>query len=114
MAGIDAAVSYYEVVANAIVKQTVLDHDVLILMEGFQKELISVNVGRHSRVQGELVQDIDMPTRSVIAMVLTKDGAIIPDPNVRVLEGDSLLLYADRADISVLERLFGAHIPSNP
>ena len=114
MVGIDSAISFYEVVANAIVKQTVPDHGVLILMEGFQKELISVNVGRHSRVRDELIRDIDMPAKSVIAMVLTKDGAIIPEPNVRILEGDAVLLYADRSDTGVLERLFNTRIPMSP
>ena len=114
MVGIDSAISFYEVVANAIVKQTVLDHDVLIIMEGFQKELISVDVGRHSRVRDELIMDIDMPPKSVIAMVLTKEGAIIPEPNVRILEGDTVLLYADRSDSGVLERLFNTRIPLSP
>ncbi len=114
MVGIDSAVSFYEVVANAIVKQTVPDHGVLILMEGFQKELISVNVGHHSRVRDELIKDIDMPPKSVIAMVLTEDGAIIPEPSVRILEGDAVLLYADRSDTAVLERLFNARIPISP
>ena len=114
MVGIDSAISFYEVVANAIVKQTVPDHGVLILMEGFQKELISVNVGHHSRVRDELIRDIDMPPKSVIAMVLTEDGAIIPEPNVRILEGDAVLLYADRSDTGVLERLFNTRIPMSP
>jgi trk system potassium uptake protein TrkA len=114
MVGIDSAISFYEVVANAIVKQTVLGHDVLIIMEGFQKELISVDVGRHSRVRDELIMDIDMPPKSVIAMVLTKEGAIIPEPNVRILEGDTVLLYADRSDSGVLERLFNTRIPLSP
>ena len=114
MAGIDSAISFYEVVANTIVKQTVPDHGVLILMEGFQKEIISVNVRHNSKVRDELIRDIDMPPRSAIAMVLTKDGTIIPEPNVRILEGDAVLLYADRSDAPVLERLFNTRIPMSP
>lgn len=114
MAGIDAAISFYEVVANAIVKQTVSDLDVLLLMEGFQKELIGLEVGRRCRIRDERIGDIDMPERSVIAMVMNGDGATLPDPNLQVLEGDTLLIYADRADISLLERIFNRRIPVSP
>jgi len=112
--GIDSPISFYEVVANAIVKRTVPHYGVLILMEGFQRELISVDVGHNSRVRGELIKDIDMPPKSAIAMILTKDGAIIPESDVRILEGDAILLYADRSDAGVLEKLFSTRIPISP
>jgi len=113
MAGVDAAISYHEVAANVIVKQTVPDHHVLLL-EGFQRELIGLEVGHRCRIRGELIGDIDLPERSVIAMVITKEGAVFPEPHVRIMEGDTVILYADRADISILERIFNKPIPVSP
>jgi len=114
MAGVDAAISFDEVVANAVVKQTVPDLDVMLLTEGFQKELIGLEVGRKCRLREERIGDIELPERSVIAMVLTGNGAFLPDPDLRIMEGDTLLIYADRADISILERIFNRRIPVSP
>ncbi len=114
MVGIDSAVSYYEVVANEIIKQTVPEHEVLLLMEGFKNELISLMVGPRCRINGKSVEEIELPERSIIAMVITDDGPILPARDMVIKEGDALLIYADKMDVSVLERIFKLDIPVNP
>jgi trk system potassium uptake protein TrkA len=114
MAGIDSSISYHEVVANEIVKHTVPDYHVLMMMEGFKEELISLEVNSRCRIRGKMIGEIDLPDRSVIAMVITDGQAALPRADARILEGDTLLIYADKMDISALERIFSTNIPVDP
>lgn len=114
MSGVDAAIGYYHVVANEIVKQTVRDLEVLLLMEGFQEFLFGVTVNQRCRLNGTLVCDLDLPGRSVLAMVVKNGGPVVPTPDMTLSEGDVVLIYAVRQDIPRLERMFNTRIPQGP
>ncbi|WP_019176325.1 Trk system potassium transporter TrkA [Methanomassiliicoccus luminyensis] len=114
MAGIDAAVGYYGVVANEIVKKTVPDFEVVLLMNGAKEELISLKVGSRNRLRDVRLGDAKLPDRTSIAAVISDGTVIIPDPDTHIMDGDTLLIYADRSDISVLERMFHVNIPVSP
>lgn len=114
MSGVDAAIGYYHVVANEIVKQTVKDLEVLLLMEGFQELLFGVTVNERCRLSGTLVCDLDLPGRSTLAMVIKNGGPVVPTPDMTLNEGDVVLIYAVRQDIPRLERMFNTTIPQGP
>lgn len=114
MSGVDAAIGYYRVVANEIVKQTVKDLEVLLFMEGFHELLFGVTINERCRLSGTLVCDLDLPGRSALAMVVKNGGPVVPTPDMTLKEGDVVLIYAVREDISRLERLFNTKIPQGP
>ncbi|MDW5562627.1 MAG: Trk system potassium transporter TrkA [Methanomassiliicoccus sp.] len=113
MAGIDAAISYHEVVANEIVKATV-PNDCFLLLNGFEEALVSLKVNAHCRIRGDRFCQIELPERSTVAAVVFDGKAKMPNPDGYVMEGDTLLVYADKLDIIALERIFNLDIPVNP
>lgn len=114
MSGVDAAIGYYHVVANEIVKRTVPELNVLLLLEGFTEEFFGVVITDQCRQNGKMVDQIELPERSIIAMVVKEGKATIPTAETVLGEGDMVLIYASRPDISRLERMFRTHIPLNP
>lgn len=114
MAGIDTAVGYYSVVANEFVKKTVPDFEVVLLMNGAREELISLKVGSRNKLKDVRIGDAKLPDRSSIAAVISDGAVIIPDNDTHIRDGDTLLIYTDKSDISVLERLFHVNIPVSP
>lgn len=114
MSGVDAAVGYYHVVANEIVKQTVKDLEALLFVEGFQEFLFGIAVNGRSRLSGTLVCDLDLPGRSTMTMVIKDGGPVAPAPDMTLNEGDIVLIYAVREDIPRLERMFNTRIPQGP
>jgi trk system potassium uptake protein TrkA len=111
ISGVDAAIGYYHVVANEIVKHTVPDVEVLLLLEGFKEQFFGVRLNSKCRYCGSHLFDIDLPDRSMIAMIVRDDKAMVPSENTELKEGDLLLIYAFRQDIARLERMFRARIP---
>ena len=114
MSGVDAAIGYYHVVANEILKQTAKDLEVMLLMEGFQEFLLGVTVTESCRLKGTLVCDIDLPGRSGLVMVVKDGGPVVPTPEMSLEEGDVVLIYSVRQDIPRLERMFNTKIPQGP
>jgi trk system potassium uptake protein TrkA len=114
MSGVDAAIGYYHVVANEIVKQTVKDLEVLLFMEGFHESLFGITVNERCRLSGTLVCDLDLPGRSALAMVIKNGGPVVPTPDMTLDEGDVALIYAVREDIPHLERVLNTRIPQGP
>ena len=113
MAGIDSAISYHEVVANEVVKATVPNRS-LMFLNGFKEQLMSVMVTPRCRVHGKKLGQAKLPERSTIAAVVFDNNVTMPNPDAYIMEGDTLFIYADIMDVSVLERIFNTHIPMSP
>jgi len=111
MNGIDAAIGYYHVVANEIVKQTVPELEVFLLLEGFREQFFGITVNEKCRYGGCRVSEVDLPDRSTIAMVVRGGKATVPRDDTVLEVGDVILVYAIRQDIARLERMFHTHIP---
>ncbi|HRU11686.1 MAG TPA: Trk system potassium transporter TrkA [Methanomassiliicoccales archaeon] len=114
MSGIDASVGYYHVVANEIIKETVHNYEVMLLLEKFSEEFFDLRVNAGSRVIGKKLGEIDMPKMSSMALV-DKDGkAIIPSSETVIEEGDKVFIYAQQTAIAKLEWMFKTNIPTGP
>jgi len=111
MTGIDAAIGGFNVAVNEIVKKTMPEHEVLLLMETFSEEFFSIVVEAKCRLKGQRVGDITLPDRSIIALVIKDGEMLFPDENTIISEGDTVLIYAHSLDIPKLERMFRATIP---
>ncbi len=114
MSGIDASVGYYHVVANEIIKETVHNYEVMLLLEKFSEEFFDLKVTAGSRIVGKRLSDIDMPKMSSIALVVKDGKAIIPSPETVIEEGDKVFIYALQSAIAKLEWMFKANIPVGP
>jgi len=114
MSGIDASVGYYHVVANEIIKETVHNYEVMLLLEKFSEEFFDLKVTAGSRIIGKRIADIDMPKMSAIALVVKDGRALIPSPDMVVEEGDKIFIYALQSAIAKLEWMFKANIPVGP
>jgi trk system potassium uptake protein TrkA len=114
MSGIDASVGYYHVVANEIIKETVHNYEVMLLLEKFSEEFFDLKVTAGSRIIGKKISEIDMPKMSAIALVVKDGKAIIPSPETVVEEGDKVFIYALQSAIAKLEWMFKANIPVGP
>ncbi|OPX58690.1 MAG: hypothetical protein A4E30_01457 [Methanomassiliicoccales archaeon PtaB.Bin215] len=114
MSGIDASVGYYHVVANEIIKETVHNYEVMLLLEKFSEEFFDLKVTAGSRIVGKKIVDIDMPKMSAIALVVKEGKALIPSPETVVEEGDKVFIYALQSAIAKLEWMFKANIPVGP
>ncbi|MHC1681076.1 MAG: Trk system potassium transporter TrkA [Methanomassiliicoccales archaeon] len=111
MTGIDAAVGYYHVVANEIIKETVHNYEVMLLLEKFSEEFFDLKVLPGCRIINKKISEIDMPKMSSIALVVKDKKAIIPTPDTVVEEGDKVFIYAKQSAIAKLEWMFKANIP---
>ncbi len=111
MTGIDAAVGYYHVVANEIIKETVHNYEVMLLLEKFSEEFFDLKVLPGCRIINKRISEIDMPKMSSIALVVKDKKAIIPTPDTVVEEGDKVFIYAMQSAIAKLEWMFKANIP---
>ena len=114
MSGIDASVGYYHVVANEIIKETVHNYEVMLLLEKFSEEFFDLKVTAGSRIIGKKIIDIDMPKMSAIALVVKDGKAIIPSSETVIEEGDKVFIYALQSAIAKLEWMFKANIPVGP
>jgi trk system potassium uptake protein TrkA len=114
MSGIDASVGYYHVVANEIIKETVHNYEVMLLLEKFSEEFFDLKVTAGSRIVGKKLADIDMPKMSAIALVVKDGKALIPTPEMIIEEGDKVFIYALQSAIAKLEWMFKANIPVGP
>ena len=111
MKEMDVTIGYYHVVANEINKLMAPEFKVLVSMNGFAEEFISLKVASTSYVKDMTISDIDLPERTIIAMVVHEGSVQIPRPETTLMEGDLVLVYASINDVSQLERLFDARIP---
>jgi len=114
MSGIDASVGYYHVVANEIIKETVHNYEVMLLLEKFSEEFFDLKVTAGSRIVGKKIGEIDMPKMSAIALVVKEGKALIPSPEMVIEEGDKVFIYALQSAIAKLEWMFKANIPVGP
>jgi len=114
MSGIDASVGYYHVVANEIIKETVHNYEVMLLLEKFSEEFFDLKVTAGSRIVGKKISEIDMPKMSAIALVVKEGKALIPSPETVIEEGDKVFIYALQSAIAKLEWMFKANIPVGP
>jgi len=114
MSGIDASVGYYHVVANEIIKETVHNYEVMLLLEKFSEEFFDLKVTAGSRIIGKKLGEIDMPKMSSIALVVKDGKALIPSPETVIEEGDKVFIYALQSAIAKLEWMFKANIPMGP
>ena len=111
MTGIDAAVGYYHVVANEIIKETVHNYEVMLLLEKFSEEFFDLKVLPGCRIIGKKISEIEMPKMSSIALVVKDKKAIIPTPDTVIEEGDKVFIYAMQSAIAKLEWMFKVNIP---
>jgi len=114
MSGVDAAIGTYHVVANELVRQTVPDLEVLVLMAGFDEALIGVPVAEKCIYMGCQVSELRLPDRSVLGMVIRNDRPVPPTSDLILSGGDLLLIYASRQDVPQLEHMFNTKIPLGP
>ncbi|MFP4170774.1 MAG: Trk system potassium transporter TrkA [Methanomassiliicoccales archaeon] len=114
MTGIDASIGGFNVAVNDIVKKTVPEYEVMLLLEAFSEEFFSITVGSKCRLKGKKVGDIVLPDRSIIAIVVKEGNVIFPEKGTVIAEGDRVLIYAHSMDIPKLERIFKASIPVGP
>jgi trk system potassium uptake protein TrkA len=102
------------VVANEIIKETVHNYEVMLLLEKFSEEFFDLKVTAGSRIVGKKIADIDMPKMSAIALVVKDGKALIPSPETVIEEGDKVFIYALQSAIAKLEWMFKANIPMGP
>jgi len=114
MSGVDAAIGTYHVVANELVRQTVPDLEVLVLMAGFDEALIGVPIAEKCIYMGCPVSELRLPDRSVLGMVIRNERPIPPTSDLILSGGDLLLIYASRQDVPQLEHMFNTRIPLGP
>jgi len=111
MTGIDAAVGYYHVVANEIIKETVHNYEVMLLLEKFSEEFFDLKVMPGCRIIDKKISEIEMPKMSSIALVVKDKKVIIPTSETVIQEGDKVFIYAMQSAIAKLEWMFKANIP---
>jgi trk system potassium uptake protein TrkA len=111
MNGVDSSIGYYHLVANEIVKQTVPELEVFLLLEGFKEQFFGLTITERCKYSGCTIPEVDLPDRSIVAMVVRDGVAAVPGDDTVLKERDVVLIYASLQDISRLERMFHTHIP---
>lgn len=114
MSEIDADIGYYHVVTNEIIRIIYPGFKALLLLETFSEMLLSIEVKEDSEILGRSVEQIDLPDRSKIAMMLRDGMALVPYQGMVFQKGDVALFYTVIADISAMERILKIQIPVNP
>lgn len=114
MSEIDADIGYYHVVANEIIRLIYPGFKALLLLETFSEMLFSIDVGDESQFKGQAIEQIDLPDRTTIAMVLRNGRTTVPYMGLVLEKGDTMLFYTVKADIPALERMLDIRIPVNP
>ncbi len=114
MSEIDADIGYYHVVANEIIRIIYPGFKALLFLETFSEMLFSLDVDEGSGFKGLTIEQIELPDRTTIAMILRNGRAQVPYLGVVLEKGDTVLFYTVRADIPALERILNIQIPVNP
>ncbi|MDX1547209.1 MAG: Trk system potassium transporter TrkA [Rhodothermales bacterium] len=106
--GIDLIVSVQILVANEIYK--LIQSVGAVAVENFadnRVEAVQIRVEEGVKAAGTPLQDLALPSDTLVAAVLRQGEVLIPGGGDAVLEGDDLFLIGTRAQIPKLEELFG-------
>jgi len=97
--GIDATVSSTKIIFNLIEQQ--IETDQVIPIAALQRgniEIVEIDLGPNSPVVGKKIPSVTMPQESVIVSIVRDGHAILPNLDVELKEGDSViaLVTADK------------------
>ena len=71
-----------------------------------EAEVIEAQVLGTSAMAGKAVRDADLPDAALIGLIQKGDKIIVPRGDTRLAEGDLLIIFAMRASVAEVERLF--------
>jgi len=112
MVGVDAAVGYYQVMINEVVKHISREHtEAVLILERFSEEVIGLTLDSKAKIVGKPIREIKFPERAIIAFVLKGGDTIIPNGDTVLTEGDKVVLFTLAQEIPKLEKLFHTSLP---
>lgn len=97
--GIDATVSSTRIIFNLIEQQIETDEVIPIAaLERGNIEIVEIDLGPNSPVVGKKIPSVTMPQEAVIISIVRDEHAILPNLDVELKEGDSViaLVTADK------------------
>jgi len=77
--------------------------------EGLKSELLEISVPPRSAVAGKRVVDIGFPDASLLVLLGRDNDFMIPTGSTTILEGDHILILADKTDANRIRDIFGAN-----
>ena len=75
-----------------------------------EAEVIEAQVLSTSPMAGQLIRDIDFPEGVLVGAVIKDRGVVRPAGDMRIEEGDVIVIFAMAADVPEVERLFQVSI----
>ncbi|MHC1601598.1 MAG: Trk system potassium transporter TrkA [Methermicoccaceae archaeon] len=112
MVGVDAAVGYYQVMVNEVVKHISREHtEAVLILERFSEEVIALTVDEKAKIIGKPVKNVKFPEGAIIAFVLRGEDVIIPGGDTVLNKGDRVVLFTLTQEIPKLEKLFHTSLP---
>ena len=75
-----------------------------------EAEVIEAQVLGTSPIAGKMIRDMDWPEGALVGAILKGGKLVVPRGNTRIDEGDTLTVFALRADVAAVEQLFQVSI----
>lgn len=82
--------------------------------EGLKSELLEITVPPRSAVAGKRVVDIGFPDASLLVLLGRDNDFVIPSGSTTLLEGDHILIMADKTDADHIRAMFGVNDTDAP
>lgn len=106
--GVDAAVSPRMATINAILRYVRRGRVMTVAtLKGIDAEAIEFSVGRHSRIAGQALKELEFPKGGIVGTIIRGEEIIIPTGEDQILVGDDVIVFALPSAISDIEELFG-------
>ncbi len=105
--GIDATVSSTKIIFNLIEQQIETDEVIPIAaLERGNIEIVQIDLGPNSPVVGKKIPSVTMPQEAVIISIVRDEHAILPNLDVELKEGDSVIALVTTEKEAELRSVF--------
>ncbi|MEA2641990.1 MAG: trk/ktr system potassium uptake protein [Chloroflexota bacterium] len=107
--GIDDTVSATEVVLSVIEQEIPREHLIpLLRLRETDVEIVEAKIERGSRVAGQRIRDVRLPSPARIAVIIREGTAIFPEDDTPILIGDEVIAFTtSKNEAAFREALLG-------
>ncbi|NQY81969.1 MAG: Trk system potassium transporter TrkA [Alphaproteobacteria bacterium] len=102
--GVDMVVSPREITASNILRHLRSGHvHQAHSIAGGQAEVIESEISRNAPVCGKTIQEAQFPRKTIVGAVIRNQKMLVPKPDMRLLEGDHIVVLAHRSVVRKLQ-----------
>lgn len=104
--GVNTTLNTLEITTSHILRLVQKGNFVLssFFLQG-QAEVLEVMIHRDMIITNRTLKELELPEGVLVALIYRSAGAIVPDGNTEIKEGDRLIFFSMLADVPELERL---------